>query len=72
MSKKNRDRQSSTPPPPPGPITYTTALKPRRKMLVLLSIIFALWVGLLLTLYFTTVYPTRHDGTLPSTVDNRP
>ena len=62
MSKKNRDRQS-TPLPyaaPPAPVTYTTTLKPQRKALVILSIIFALWVAVLLTLYFTTIYPTRH------------
>ena len=61
MSKKNRERQATPPAaPPPGPITYTTSLKPQRKALIILSIIFALWVALLLTLYFTTVYPSRH------------
>ena len=61
MSKKNRERPSTpSPAPPPGPITYQTTLKPQRKALVILSIIFALWVALLLTLYFTTIYPARH------------
>ena len=61
MSKKNRDRQANPPAaPPPGPITYTTALKPQRKALIVLSIIFAAWVAVLLVLYFTTVYPIRH------------
>ena len=72
MSKKNRDRCSPPPTaPPPGPVTYTTALKPRPKLLVILSVIFVLWVGTLLALYFTTVYPYRHQRTLPSSVDNR-
>jgi len=71
MSKKNRDRRSSPrPAPPPGPISYTTALKPRPKLLVILSVVFVLWVGTLLALYFTTVYPFRHQRILPSSVDN--
>ena len=76
MSKKNRDRRSAaqvvSAAPPPGPITYTTALKPHPRLLVILSIIFALWVGALVTLYFTTVYPYRHQRTLPTSVDNLP
>jgi hypothetical protein len=73
MSKKNRERRPDPPPAaPPGPITYTTALKPQRKLLVIISVIFALWVALLMTLYFTTIYPTRHERTLPSSVDNPP
>ena len=61
MSKKNRERQVPQPAaPPPRPITYTTALKPQRKALIILSILFALWVAVLLTLYFTTIYPHRH------------
>jgi len=73
MSKKNRDRRlASTPAPPPVPISYTTTLKPRPKLLLILSIVLALWVALLITMYFTTVYPTRHNRTLPSSVDNGP
>ena len=70
-SKKNRDHRSPPPAAPaPGPITYTTTLKPRPKLFVTLLIIFVLWVGTLLALYFTTVYPFRHQRTLPSSVDN--
>jgi len=73
MSKKNRDRRSApSPAPPPGPVTYNTTLKPRPKLVVVLSIIFVLWVGTLLTLYFTTIYPYRHQRTLPTSVDNPP
>jgi len=73
MSKKNRERRNPPPAaPPPGPITYTTTLKPHPKMVLVLAIIFVLWVGTLLTLYFTTVYPYRHQRTLPSSVDNPP
>jgi len=75
MSKKNRDRRSAPAPAPapnPGPVGYTTALKPHPKLLLTLTIIFVLWVGTLLTLYFTTIYPFRHQRTLPSSVDNPP
>jgi len=77
MSKKNRERkaaQQAAPPapstPPAGSLSYTTVLKPQPKLLVILWIIFAVWVGLLLTMYFTTIYPIRHNRTLPSSVDN--
>ena len=61
MSKKNRDRHYQPPAAPPGPITYTTTLKPRPKLLLVLSILFALWIALLLVLYFTTIFPQRHS-----------
>jgi len=34
-------------------------LKPRRKLFAGLMIVFALWVGVLLAMYFTTVFPAR-------------
>jgi hypothetical protein len=56
MSKKNRERQSNPPAPPAAdPPTYSTTLKPRPRLLMVLSIIFAAWVALLLVMYFTTV-----------------
>ena len=59
-SKKNRDRPVTVPyATPPAPVTYTTTLKPQRKAIVVLSIVFALWVALLLILYFTTIYSTH-------------
>ena len=71
MSKKNRDRrQEPSPAAPSGPIAYTTALRPHPKMLLILSIIFAVWVGLLMTLYFTTIYPTRHERPIPTSIDS--
>ena len=73
MSKKNRDRRNTAlPAPPPGPVSYSTDLKPRPRLLLVLSILFAIWVALLLTMYFTTIYPIRHQRTLPSSVDNPP
>ena len=43
-------------------------LQPRPKLLLVLSIVFVLWVALLLTMYFTTVYPHRRVETRPSTM----
>jgi hypothetical protein len=43
-------------------------LKPRRKLLAVLMLGFAVWLGALLTLYFKTVYPQRH----PSAAATRP
>ena len=46
--------------------TAPTPLKPRPKLLLVLSIVFVLWVAFLLTMYFTTVYPHRHIETRPT------
>lgn len=39
---------------------FPPPLKPRRKLFVLLLLAFFAWVGLLVALYFKTVYPLRH------------
>ncbi len=44
------------------PASALLPLKQRPKLFVLLFVIFALWLGALLTLYFVTVYPSRHRG----------
>ena len=44
---------------PPG-VTFKPPLKPRRGLFVALLGVFAVWVGVLLTMYFVTVYPNRH------------
>lgn len=38
---------------------------PRRGLFVLSLCVFAAWVGVLLWVYFTTVYPSRHTPTQP-------
>lgn len=43
------------PSPPPS-------LKPRRGLLIVMSIAFTVWVALMLAMYFTTVYPQRHPS----------
>ena len=53
--KKGAKQAASIPSPQP--------LKPRPRLLLVLSIIFALWVAGLLAMYFKTVYPYRHDST---------
>lgn len=35
-------------------------LQPRPKLLVALLVFFFIWIGLLLWMYFATVYPMRH------------
>ncbi len=37
-------------------------LKPHPRLFKALFVIFALWLALLLVLYFWTVYPLRHPG----------
>lgn len=44
-------------------IEFGPPLKPRKGLLIALSVLFALWFAFLLGLYFTTVYPHRHPGT---------
>ncbi|MGB7157144.1 MAG: hypothetical protein WBD40_03695 [Tepidisphaeraceae bacterium] len=41
------------------PLPPVAPLKPRRKLFAGLLIAFGAWVAILLTLYFTTIYP-RH------------
>ena len=45
---------ASIPSPPPA--------KSRRGLLLVISAIFAMWVGMMLVMYFTTVYPHRHSA----------
>jgi uncharacterized protein involved in exopolysaccharide biosynthesis len=37
-----------------------TPIKPRRGLLIAMSVIFGVWVAFMLAMYFTTVYPQRH------------
>lgn len=49
-----KDSAGKTPALPPA-----KPLKPRPKLFVALCMMFALWIAVLITLYFTTVYPHR-------------
>ena len=42
-------------------------LQQHRKLFVILLIAFAIWLGGLLTLYFTKVYPMRYPGNTSET-----
>ena len=48
-------------PPPPG-VEFKPPLKPHRGLFILLCVVLAVWVGVLLVMYFKTVYPERHGG----------
>ena len=43
-------------------VEFGPPLKPRKGLLIALSVLFALWFAFLLGLYFRTVYPHRHPG----------
>jgi hypothetical protein len=49
-----------------APIEFAPPLRPRPRLLIVLSVILALWVAFLLVLYFRTVYPYRNDPGLTS------
>lgn len=52
--RSGRSKESGSRNRPPA---FPPPLKPRKKLLIALAVAFAGWVGVLLTLYFTTVYP---------------
>jgi hypothetical protein len=43
-------------PPPPSTPTAPIPMKPRRGLFIALMIPFLVWIALVLTMYFTTVY----------------
>ena len=48
--------------PATAPPTNETPIKPRRGLLIVLSILLALWIAAMVVMYFTTVYPQRHPS----------
>ena len=42
------------------PVKFKPPLKPQKRLLIALSVLFAAWVVFLLILYFKTTYPIRH------------
>jgi len=42
-------------------VEFKPPLKPQKRLLILLSVVFAAWVVFLLILYFKTTYPLRHS-----------
>jgi hypothetical protein len=51
--------------PSAKPVLVPIRVKPHRKLLILFCLLFAAWIGLLLLLYFKTVYPLRHPAISP-------
>jgi hypothetical protein len=64
MSKRSKGKQNQgvkhQPQPTEPAAPKPDPLKPRRGLFIGLALGFAVWLGVLLTLYFTTVYPLRH------------
>jgi hypothetical protein len=48
----------------PGITPVITGLGPHKRLFVILCIAMGLWICALVTMYFTTVWPQRHGGTL--------
>jgi hypothetical protein len=55
QSKKPQLQSAAPVLPPPQPF------KPHRKLFAIIGVILFAWLAVLLTLYFTTVYPHRND-----------
>jgi hypothetical protein len=58
----SRDPKGSAPRENPPIPDNTPPLKPHPKLFLTLLLIFLVWVGFLLGMYFTTVYPQRHPS----------
>lgn len=66
--KANRAAAETAKPQATGTNVQCAPLKPRPRLFVALMLGFVVWLGVLLTLYFKTVYPQRH----PSAAATRP
>jgi hypothetical protein len=49
-------KSSGNPKQPPAEVQPVVTLKPRRALFFMLLVIFGIWIGFLLGLYFKTVY----------------
>lgn len=68
MSKQQKGKSKPEPTPVAPTAQCAPLLKPHPKLFAAIMVIFAIWLGVLLTLYFKTVYPERH----PSATATRP
>ena len=69
MSKQQKGKSRPEPAPaPPAAAQCAPLLKPHPRLFAAIMVTFAIWLGVLLTLYFKTVYPERH----PSATATRP
>jgi hypothetical protein len=37
-----------------------------RRLLIVFSVVLAIWIAAMLAMYFTTVYPQRHPASVPT------
>ena len=58
----SRDPKETAPPATQGEPTCAP-LKPHPRLFAALTVAFVVWLGVLFTLYFKTVYPLRHSTT---------
>ena len=85
MTKRGNEKKFSRDPKGSAPTKTTTTtttnsadpvctpLKPLPTLFKVLLVGFALWLGALLTLYFQTVYPLRHEASgTPAAAATRP
>ena len=63
--RKPPQRQAAASAPPPGDGSISQ-IKSRRRLLWIASLVFAIWLAMLLVMYFSTVYPRRHPATSPA------
>jgi hypothetical protein len=62
----NTPQRSRGNPTPPDALSYSApALKPRRTLFYILVLAMLAWMGVLLILYFKTIYPTRANAPAP-------
>jgi hypothetical protein len=54
-------KPAATPSTARGGAEFPPPLKPHPRLLLVISLIFAIWVAGLLMMYYKTVYPFRHD-----------
>lgn len=49
----------------PAPL-FLPPLRPRKSLMIALGLILLIWMGILLAMYFRTVYPLRHENPRPA------
>jgi hypothetical protein len=61
-ARDRRTETSKTAPSDSGAKLKPIPFKPRKRIFVILLVIFVIWVVCLLVMYFRTVYPQRHPS----------
>jgi hypothetical protein len=57
VTRPASDKSAAAPAP-----SSVSPLQPRRGLLIVTSVVFAIWVGAMIAMYVTTVYPQRHPS----------